>query len=63
MVASKRLRSFRHLAFCDAEELRLFTRAEIEWRSKNAPDNLRLDLKTNETGARECGWGNDDGKV
>ena len=44
------------LAFCDAEEARRFTQAEIDWRSANAPWNLRRDYKTNATGERECGW-------
>lgn len=44
------------LAFCDAEEPRRFSQAEIEWRAANAPWNLRRDYKTNETGTRECGW-------
>lgn len=42
--------------FCDVETKRLFTREEIDWRAKNAPWNLRLDLATNETGVRTCGW-------
>ncbi|MGB1390602.1 MAG: hypothetical protein ACPG61_17140 [Paracoccaceae bacterium] len=40
--------------FCDVEQPRRFTRAEIDWRSANAPDNLRLDYKTNLTHEREC---------
>ena len=44
------------LAFCDAEEPRRFSQEEIDWRSANAPWNLRRDYKTNTTGARECGW-------
>lgn len=45
------------LLFCDAEEQRRFSQAEIDWRSENAPWNFRRDLKTNTTGARECEWG------
>ena len=44
------------LSFCDAEEERRFSQEEIDWRSANAPWNLRRDFKTNETGERECGW-------
>lgn len=40
--------------FCDVEELRLFTQAELDWRAANAPDNLRRDFKTNTTFDREC---------
>jgi len=42
--------------FCDVEEARRFTQEEIDWRSANAPWNLRRDLSTNETGAEHCGW-------
>lgn len=41
-------------AFCDIEEPRRFTQAEIDWRSANAPWNLRRDLKTNEAWQAEC---------
>lgn len=41
-------------AFCDIEEPRRFTQAEIDWRSANAPWNLRRDLKTNEAWRAEC---------
>ena len=44
------------LAFCDAEESRRFSQAEVDWRTVHAPANFRRDLKTNKTGARECGW-------
>ena len=44
--------------FCDVEEQRRFSQEEINWRSENAPWNLRRDLKTNATGERECpAWG------
>ena len=43
--------------FCDVEEMRKFSQAEIDWRAANAAWNLRRDLKTNETGKRECDWG------
>lgn len=44
------------LDFCAAEEARVFVPGEVEWRSANAPANLRRDVKTNITGERECGW-------
>jgi len=44
------------LAFCDAAEPRRFSQVEIDWRSANAPSNLRRDFKDNTTGTRECGW-------
>ena len=40
--------------FCDVEQPRRFTREELVWRSQNAPDNLRLDHKTNAAWDREC---------
>jgi len=40
--------------FCDVEEKREFTQEEIDWRSANAPWNLRRDIKTNTTWDREC---------
>lgn len=40
--------------FCDVEEPRRFTQAEIDWRAANAPWNLRRDYKTNTTWDREC---------
>lgn len=40
--------------FCDVEEPRRFTQAELNWRSANAPWNLRRDFKTNTTWDREC---------
>lgn len=40
--------------FCDVEQPRRFTQAEVDWRAKNAPANLRLDFKTNTTFEREC---------
>lgn len=44
--------------FCDVEEQRKFSQAEIDWRADNAPWNLKRDLKTNKTGERECpDWG------
>lgn len=44
------------LAFCDAEEARVFTQEEIDARAARWPENLRRDFKTNTTGGRECGW-------
>jgi len=43
------------LAFCDVERPRLFTAGEIDARAPY-PDNLRLDLGTNERGREHCGW-------
>lgn len=40
--------------FCDVEQPRRFTQAELDWRAANAPDNLRLDFKTNTSWDREC---------
>lgn len=40
--------------FCDVEEPRRFSRAEIEWRQENAPWNLARDYRTNLTWDREC---------
>lgn len=40
--------------FCDVEEPRRFTQAELDWRAANAPWNLRRDFKTNATWDREC---------
>jgi hypothetical protein len=40
--------------FCDVEQPRRFTQAEVDWRAENAPANLRLDFKTNTTFEREC---------
>lgn len=40
--------------FCDVEEPRRFSQAELDWRSANAPWNLRRDFKTNTTWDREC---------
>ena len=42
--------------FCDVESVRSFTEAELDARAP-FPGNLRLDLATNERGARWCGWG------
>lgn len=41
--------------FCDVEEPRRFTQAELDWRAANAPWNLRRDFKTNISWDRECG--------
>lgn len=41
--------------FCDVEEPRRFSRAEIAWRAHHAPWNLRRDYQTNLTWERECG--------
>lgn len=41
--------------FCDVEEARRFSQEELDWRSANAPWNLRRDFKTNTTWDRECG--------
>lgn len=43
--------------FCDVEEPRRFTQAELDWRAANAPWNLRRDYKTNLAWERECGKG------
>ena len=40
--------------FCDIEEPRRFTQAEINWRAENAPWNLRRDFKTNAAWDEEC---------
>ena len=40
--------------FCDVEEPRKFSQAELDWRAENAPWNLRRDFKTNTTWEREC---------
>lgn len=40
--------------FCDVEEPRRFTQAELDWRAAHAPANLRRDFKTNMTWDREC---------
>jgi hypothetical protein len=40
--------------FCDVEEPRKFSQAEIDWRSANAPWNLARDYRTNLTWDREC---------
>lgn len=40
--------------FCDVEEPRRFTQAELDWRAEHAPANLRRDFKTNTTWDREC---------
>jgi hypothetical protein len=40
--------------FCDVEEPRRFSQEELDWRSKNAPWNLRRDFATNATWDREC---------
>jgi len=40
--------------FCDVEEPRRFSQAEIDWRAENAAWNLRKDYKTNLTWEREC---------
>ena len=40
--------------FCDIEEKRKFTQAEIDWRAVNAPWNLARDYRTNLAWEREC---------
>lgn len=40
--------------FCDVERPRRFTQEELDWRSANAPANLRLDFSTNLTWDEEC---------
>lgn len=40
--------------FCDVEEPRRFSQAEIDWRAEHAPWNLRRDFQTNLTWEREC---------
>ena len=47
--------------FCDVEEPRKFTQAELDWRAANAPTNLRKDFKTNLSWERECEPGADRG--
>lgn len=42
-------------AFCDIEEPRRFSQEELDWRSANAPWNVRRDFKTNDAWDRECG--------
>jgi len=39
--------------FCAIEEMRRFTQEEWDWRSVNAPVNLRRDIKTNTAWERE----------
>ena len=34
--------------FCDVEEVRRFSKEELDWRAANAPWNLRRDYVTNE---------------
>lgn len=43
--------------FCDVEEMRVFSQAEVDARISVGPTNFRKDLKTNETGKAHCGWG------
>jgi hypothetical protein len=40
--------------FCDIEEPRRFSQAELDWRAKHASWNLRRDFKTNMAWDREC---------
>lgn len=40
--------------FCDIEEPRRFSQAEIDWRAANAPWNLARDYKTNLAWDEEC---------
>jgi hypothetical protein len=40
--------------FCDVEEKRVFSQAEIDWRTANAPWNIARDYRTNLTWEREC---------
>lgn len=40
--------------FCDIEEPRKFSQEEINWRTENAPWNLRRDYRTNLSWDREC---------
>jgi hypothetical protein len=43
--------------FCDVEQPRVFpSQAVIDWRLEHDRQNIKKDLKTNTTGARECGW-------
>ena len=41
--------------FCDVEQPRLFTQAELTAR-KGFRRNLEADLVTNQTGEKHCGW-------
>jgi len=43
------------LNFCDVEQPRLFTQAELTAR-KPFRRNLEADLVTNQTGEKHCGW-------
>lgn len=40
--------------FCDVEEKRIFSQAELDWRGANAPWNLTRDFRTNLAWEREC---------
>ena len=42
--------------FCDIERPRTFSQDESAWRLAHAPENLKLDLATNEAGEAHCGW-------
>lgn len=42
--------------FCDVERARRFSLEEANWRADHAPENLRLDVATNEAGELYCGW-------
>ena len=42
--------------FCDVERPRTFSQDESAWRLAHAPENLKLDLATNEAGESHCGW-------
>ena len=43
--------------FCDVEEPRVFPSQEvIDYRLRMDKENIKKDLKTNTTGARDCGW-------
>lgn len=41
--------------FCDLYEPRRFDQAELDWRVKHAPWNIRKDLANNEDWRGECG--------
>jgi len=46
--------------FCDVEQVRIFPSQEvIDYRLRRDKENFKLDLKTNETGARSCMWTNE----
>jgi len=49
------VRATEGVLFCDVEQPRLFTQAELTAR-KGFRRNLEADLVTNQTGEKHCGW-------